>query len=293
MIHDLDAAIEKLIEIEMARPPIDLIKGTHYDISFTVPNKTFSPARATINLYAYYIHEDRMLLDNQPRVKRLNGVAVLAKAPIQITIHYLVTAWSKDTRDEHRLLSQTIFALTRHSYITPKTIFSSTINLITGKSELEDRISSPIMREAKLPAFTAQPENLDHIGEFWTSMENSWRPTLCYVVTIPIDLDHSIEGPIVTTEIVGYQQDKDPTSSEAWVNIGGIVRDAAGEAIPHAWVGIDPDGPTTTTDKDGRFILTLQRGLSYRLIARAPGLGEAPRDIEVPSLTGEYDLKLL
>jgi hypothetical protein len=62
-----------------------------------------------------------------------------------------------------------------------------------------------------------------------------------------------------------------------------------------AWVAIE-DAPgrqlhTTTTDARGRFTFDQLKPGNYTLRARVTGLGEKVEPIEVPSLTGEYDVK--
>jgi hypothetical protein len=62
-----------------------------------------------------------------------------------------------------------------------------------------------------------------------------------------------------------------------------------------AWVAVEkPNGvqvQRTTTDTAGRFIFGGVQPGSYVLRARATGLGEVSRPIDVPSPSGEYDLK--
>ena len=106
---------------------------------------------------------------------------------------------------------------------------------------------------------------------------------------------------MVTTEIVGYRLDGHPESEEVLMTIGGRI--SAGmppAALPGAYVqlrGLNP-APVQVVDRhvmtreDGRFLFSyLQRG-RYRIHAVAPGLGPTDRDVDVPSLEGEYDVQL-
>ncbi|MEJ2747386.1 MAG: carboxypeptidase-like regulatory domain-containing protein [Anaerolineae bacterium] len=89
--------------------------------------------------------------------------------------------------------------------------------------------------------------------------------------------------------------------SEVRIAIGGHVYDssaAPATAVPEAWVQLEqPDGTpvqSTQTDADGRFQFGYLTAGSYQLQWRATGfpLPAAPRPIEIPSPSGEYDLLL-
>jgi hypothetical protein len=46
------------------------------------------------------------------------------------------------------------------------------------------------------------------------------------------------------------------------------------------------------TGTDGRFTFARLRQGRYRIRAVATGIGDVPRDVDVPSETGEYDVHL-
>jgi hypothetical protein len=75
--------------------------------------------------------------------------------------------------------------------------------------------------------------------------------------------------------------------------IGGIVRDNAGAPVAGAWVRLDETGEETHTTVSGEFIFSrAPRGAGYTLHAQAVGIGMTQRTVDVPSVTGEYDLSL-
>ena len=72
------------------------------------------------------------------------------------------------------------------------------------------------------------------------------------------------------------------------------MRDSASVPVADAWVRLDPVGLTQVTDAQGRFVFGgLQRGTNFSLRARARGHGidASHPNLEIPSLTGEYDLQ--
>jgi hypothetical protein len=119
------------------------------------------------------------------------------------------------------------------------------------------------------------------------------------VVTLPIELVPKIAGPVVTTRITEYRLwNTGLDTAEVWIQIGGHVLDATQAPpapVPRAWVRMETLAgerlQTTETNDLGRFSFGELRAGRYRLRARAAGLGETTRDVDVPSPTGEYALR--
>src|SRR3954468_16072350 len=91
MIDDLDRSLQKLFELEFGKP-------LPFDLSFAIPDKTFTPVstqRSTLNCYLYDIREDRELLDAGQYFERLQGGSYsLNSAPCRVRASYCITAWS-------------------------------------------------------------------------------------------------------------------------------------------------------------------------------------------------------
>src|SRR6185369_5787249 len=100
-------------------------------------------------------------------------------------------------------------------------------------------------------------------------------------------------GPPVTTRLLSLE-------AELGLAIGGRVLAPAGPGgaeviVPRAWVGLETASgaplQSARTDDEGRFQFDGLTPNRYRLRCRALGRAEpAPRDIDVPSPTGDYDL---
>jgi hypothetical protein len=105
--------------------------------------------------------------------------------------------------------------------------------------------------------------------------------------------------PMVTTRITHYDPPGGSGAPEAWAEIGGTVTNTAVSPpvpVPNASVAIfNASGiqmAATTTDTKGRFIFNLLRPGNYQLQFAASGFPAAPpRNITVPSPTGEYNLQ--
>lgn len=193
---------------------------------------------------------------------------------------YIVTAWSPAvaaTRiaEEHRLLAQAILWLSRFPTV-PVSFLQGTL------------LNQPF----PVPMYVAQLDPNKNAGEFWDALNIPPRPAFYLTITIALSLGLQIDGPIVTTTITKFQQNGNAGTTEEWINCGGQITNMAGQAIVDAWVCLEPLGQVERTDREGRFVFVkVRRGNNYAIRVRAIGLGERLRAIEVPSLTGEYNIQ--
>ena len=126
-----------------------------------------------------------------------------------------------------------------------------------------------------------------------------WKPVIYLVVTLPVELLMEVAGPVVTTRITEYRFSGNPETAEVSIQIGGYaLNNTVSPPVPvaNAWVRLEDAGgtpqQTSTTDSDGRFTF---RGLAqgnYTLRIRAQGFTQRTQSIQVPSLTGDYDVRL-
>ena len=156
------------------------------------------------------------------------------------------------------------------------------------------------MREAELSTDVAH-ESFAKLAEFWGTMGTNfrWKPAIhIVVVTLPVQQEAAISGPMVTTRITEYRVSGRPESAETWIQVGGHVLDATAtppRPLENAWVQIERAGESpqsTRTNALGRFTFGHLRRGEYTLSARATGFaGNPARTLEVPSPSGEYDLE--
>ena len=127
-----------------------------------------------------------------------------------------------------------------------------------------------------------------------------WRPALGLTVTIPVlpGIPDMLTSPVTTLSAESFQQQA-PASSDTWITIGGRVLQGAGDTpVVAAWVhiqglsaGVIQVNRRGISRADGTFIFERLRAGQYHLLTVASGLGDIGRDIEVPSPSGEYDLR--
>jgi hypothetical protein len=261
------------------------------------------PANA-LNVYLADLRENRKLRSNE-RVRSIeNGVVTEEPAPARLDCHYLVSSWSpagvspavEPTLDEHALLYRAAGALFRAAPFNPSRVYPAGSAALNAWPEP--------FRNVELPAVVAPVDGFNKLAEFWSGMGQGsvWRPALYLMVTIPVALLTEIAGPMVTTRITEYRITGRPETAEVWIQIGGHVLDTThplpdGSPSPVTEARVELQTPAgdrlqiTRTNAAGRFTFGDLRPGSYRLRGQAPGLAPVQKPVDVPSPSGEYDLR--
>jgi hypothetical protein len=256
--------------------------------------------KPALNVYMIELKENREMHScGRTRVTNA-GIVNETPLPRYVDVHYLVTAWDpappspavEPTVVEHELLWGVIAALMDADPLTPQKIYAP--------SPLPGGFPA-LIANAEIPTVTIPHDGFGKHAEFWGTMpghNHPWRPAVILVLTLPVPLPVVEVSPMVTTRITEYPTPGSGTL-ELWVEIGGTVYDATVTPpveVPGASVAIfNTSGvqvAATTTDTQGRFIFNLLRPGNYQLQFSAASKPVAPpRNITVPSPTGEYNLK--
>ena len=274
MFDQLDTALTALFDEPALHTPLpDLLAA---ETSFATPEKGYAPAKDTVNLFLYETKENRELRNALPMMQTLNGISQRSRAPLRVDCSYLVTTWSTKkgidkVTAEHKLLGQAFNWLSRFPRL-PLRYFATAAQAA--------QVFEP-------PTLVAQMDGAKSAGEFWHALGIAPRPYFNLMATITMELDQAVDDTLVTTLASQYM----PVGEERLL-VGGTVRDRHHNAVPDAWVRLEPSGETTVTNALGRFVFArTTRGAVCTLRARAPGFADATRvDLEVPSPSGEYDL---
>jgi hypothetical protein len=274
VFDDLDSTLMQLLN---DAPAAELPQLRNADVSFQTPDSSFAPAQDTVDLFLYEVKENRELRDPTPIVDRVDGTFSRRPAAVRVDCSYITTTWATGAPGatrvaaEHQLLGQALIWLSRFPTIPAQ--------------YLQGALASP-ERIYPLPTMVAQLDPNQHAGDFWTAMGISPRPAFYLTVTVELPLPLPVEGPLVTTEHVVYVPDTE------WFNIGGVITDAAGAPVKGAFVRLEPIGLRANTDDDGRFVFVkVAGGANYLLRARAPGVTDVTRAIQVPEPSGNYELQ--
>lgn len=251
MFSELDETIRAVLTKEGGFDPAEI------DVSFEIPNREWSAgiSRPTLNCYLFDIRENRELLQTgmQDLPSRSDRPTMRRRPPLRLDLTYLITAWTRQVEDEHRLLWHAFSTLFRFSIIP--------------ESHLQG-----VLREQNLPIYAsiAQADTvLKSPGDFWTALENQIKPSLSYVVTLAVERELLMAGqPIGSRELRILRSGRDDEARDRGVirenaavvatayQIRGVVRTPGGDPAPGvqvALLGSARDG--STTDSTGQFTL--------------------------------------
>jgi hypothetical protein len=244
-----------------------------------------------LDVYLIEMYENLELKTNDRYVQGSGVNQQVVRVPARLNCRYLISAWSPVTItplvepaiDEGVLLHQVTTVLMDAMPLDATSIYGST-PLPAG--------FPPEMLELPLPTVVAPSEPFDKLGDFWMRMDTVWKPVVDLVVTIPVVHAPRLSGPPVTTLISEYGAVGRP-DLEVLIAVGGVVRlGVNGSPVPGAWVQLVELDQLVAANAAGQFIFEGIRRGSYTLRAGLPGYADVQRLIDVPSLSGEYDLAL-
>jgi Pvc16 N-terminal domain len=251
-----------------------------------------------VNVFLTELRENRRLRSNERVRTVVNGDVTELPEPRRMDCHYLITAWSPatpqvdPTLDEHALLGAIASAFANADPLRALDIFAG-IGIPAGMPA--------VLLGYSLPVTLMPVEGFHKYAEFWGTMgrhHQPWKPAVYVIATLPLQPDVQTAGPMVTTAMAAMLQAGAPSSAEILSVIGGAVRDSQTPPQPVALAWVELLTPLNvrlqlvSTDSQGRFTFAGVPSSAYRLRATGPSSGPILRDIDVPSLSGEYDLQL-
>ena len=271
MISNLDEAIKRVLIEKGAIDPAEV------DIKFEMPDREWSASisKPTVNIYLYDIRENHELRGTEWFIKKdQNGNATRKKNPSRIKLSYLITVWTSDIADEHRLLWHMLLTLFRY----PK---------------LPDEVLSEQLLEqgCSIGTTAAQPDGLfNNPADFWSALDNEIKPSINYVVTVPLDPSVAFTAPMVRTKIIEFKPPD--TDAERLVQVTGIVHEAGKptQGLPEAKVVAKEAGMTAMTDEQGHYSfskLTLGKHTFQILVS-----GKKVQETSVTIPSANYDLEV-
>ena len=269
MLSEFHASLRTLV-YDRGNIPADDV-----DIAFDVPLKAWVGARTrpTLSFFLFDIRENTELRQTSPETFRANGRGVHRLPPRRFDLRYLVSALTTVVEDEHLLIWRTLGTLMKHptlpADLLPESIRSFGLP-VTGKIAGSDDAPRPL--------------------DVWSALENPPRPSLIYVVTLPLDLELEVSAPLVLTRTERFTRVALPDASpDVRTQIGGRIRNRKGVLVAGASVSVEGRaGSETQTDAAGEFSL---KGLTPgRLTLKVQNAAGATTlvPIEVPS--DSYDI---
>ncbi len=282
MLADLDDSISALLKAELP------IKNGEIDIKFDQPKREWSArlTRPTINFYLYDVREN-VTLRQHAWEKVPNGRPLMTgqkRMPFRFDCTYMLTVWANEPEDEHNLLAHTLLALLRFPIIRENYLVGQMQNQIfdiAARVGVHDKLTNP--------------------AEVWGSLDNELRPTIPYILTVPLDPWTPVEGPMVRSfsvrtgqaDALPYRKDV-PDEKVAFekISFGGIVTNKGDEPQAGLDVALEGTGFVGKTDAEGRYRLGAVEPGNYTLIVWPESGRPKKKKVSSPAKDGDYNLKI-
>jgi hypothetical protein len=181
MFHDLDATLKELL---VQKVPIDV---TAVDVRFEMPTKEWADGvtRPTVDLFLYDIRENHDLRSSERQLSRQGAVGIEMRSPPRVDATYLVSVWTSDVADEHRLLGSLLKTLLGHPVLPEEVLKGGMAN-----------------QPFPLRGWIAQPDRTPNAWDFWGALDGRLKAGLSYVITVAIDAFKTTEFGLVTEKVV-------------------------------------------------------------------------------------------
>ncbi|MFI5567702.1 DUF4255 domain-containing protein [Streptomyces sp. NPDC051740] len=198
MIHEVDEVLKGLLSS-------GALAGSGIEVSLDAPTRDWAARRnaPALNAYLYDIREEVSRRERGTvAVTDGNGLTVKRRLPPRwFRLSYLVTAWTKQPQDEHRLLSAVLATLLPREILPP--------------AELPGALGA-LGLSVSLSVAGTQTESRS-LAEIWSALGGELKPSLDLVVLVPFpsfpeyDAGPPVtEGAVVRVRSVDGAQDDSP-----------------------------------------------------------------------------------
>jgi hypothetical protein len=271
MFQDVDETLRAVLVADVP------IKRNEIDIAFDRPSRDWSGrlTRPTLNAFLFDIREREDLRDDQPITTRdTNGRAVRQRPPRRIDLSYLLTAWTTEPDDEHRILGRVLASLYRTDSVPAEML----------QGDLKNS-AYPVLARVTRPDQLIKPHDL------WGSLDNDLHTPLVWVWTVPLDVFRPQVGPLVRTAEIRVGPVGGP-ADVVLVEVGGLVHRKGEPLAGVAGVRLSVVGTAHTAESDaaGKFSFANLPTGDYRWRIEPPGGKAREQKISVPS--DAYDIEL-
>ena len=199
MLHDLDKTLEKIL-VQGGN-----IAPNQIDVSFDQPSGEWSArlSRPTLNCWCFDIRENLKLRSMEMTTTRNGNQGRTTIAPRRMDLTYLITSWASKVEDEHQLLWRALAALKRVQSIDPR--------------DCEGLLR---YQTHDVPLLVADTSNTSiNLVDLWGVLENQMRLGFTLTATVELDVELSIEAPLVLEATIRLGSSDEPERHE--LNEGG------------------------------------------------------------------------
>jgi hypothetical protein len=228
MLHLLDESLETFLRASVPLP------SRQVDVSFDAPDSEWGSGitKPTVNLYLWDVRLNGTESHSGMELMReADGSMTRRRPPQRVDCRYLVTAWTSEVSDQHRLLGAVLAALLQHPVMT------------------EDYLPESYRSVRPLPTLGVASPNGEETADVWSALGGQLKPGLDLVVTATMDFVLAYEaGPPVERYEVELNDRQAPRRVSRARMVGGRAEGAANTRV-HSARG------STVTDAQGRFLV--------------------------------------
>ena len=281
MLPSLQTSIARLLTQRGGFAPDEV------EVRFERPTRDWAETllRPTLNCFLIDISEQTDLRNNTMQATQTNGRVVRRMPPRRYNLRYVVSAWSSESSDESVMLWRTLATLTRFTPF-PNDLLEAELRQVAGN----------------MPTSVGRYDEAPGLTDLWSALQVPPRAALFYTVIAPLDLEITLESPLVlsTSLRTNRSHPSDEREGEGLVAerairdrearfIGGVVRRAGGLPVRGARITLN-GGVATATDAEGRYTLPVRGSGPLTLIITA---AEHPtQTIELAEDATRYDIEL-
>ena len=272
VFDDLDASLGAVLDDPGA--PAEVHSA---DVSFAAPDKDFTPAQPTLDLFLHEVQENRALRDVTPILQQVPADGWQSqRPPLRVDCTYLVTAWSPKTgalraAEEHRLLGRALLWLGRFP-VLPDQYAQGTLKTPPQPYPLATTV--------------AQTREGQSMGEFWTALGIAPRPAFSLTVTIALQPYPEIQTFPALTDVQLRAGLLDAPE------LYGRVLDGQLAGVAGAAVSLVEANRSVTSDDAGQFRFGAVPFGSYTLAVTSAGHPDTSRQIDYENAAQAHDVIL-
>jgi Pvc16 N-terminal domain len=271
MLNDLQNAIRSLVYTRGQIPEADV------DVRFDTPTRDWirSLIRPTVSAFLYDVQENLDLRYTNFQTRREGSRSFTKADPRLFDFRFMVSVISSEVEDEHAVLYRVLHVLLKQSEIPadllPESLTGSPVGVLC-------RVDQP-------------SETSSRLTDIWSALDVPPRPAVAFVVTLPVDTEDTIETPLVLTRNVRYRPTVAGVGSLEGLgyHIGGVLKDANGDAIPGLNVALEGTAQEIVSDPEGRFVFY---GVHRGPITLRVDTDSKPQSFKLEVPSPSYDLKL-
>ncbi|MBK6325172.1 MAG: DUF4255 domain-containing protein [Chloroflexi bacterium] len=165
-VRAVSQTLKELVEAHVTDPTVQVF--------LTSPKEMQQNKQTGISIWLYRLTRNEFLL-NQPRRRPANGQ--VARNPMPVNLHYLITPLMTDPRDEQMLLGLVLQVFNDHATVRGSDLKDA---LLGSDAELRLSFEAP---------------SLEDLTRIWGALQEPYQASLTYLVqSITIESDHEPES---------------------------------------------------------------------------------------------------